>query len=205
MKYKINYSTLKEQTKSLQQSGTEINIHAGYPKYSVLGAFSFFSTLSNDYSPTFKIQLYNLMSQNINFKRVLDAEEILKFYGYNNLVNSYHVEINNSPNFNGYIEELEAIYLFDFELQSILFKYLITIENFFKNMIGYHVSQKIGRTQKYYLNPNKYKNKRSIKRQINKIEKRLNEYKTYEKYPFNKYLNKDLIPATTYFSNITFG
>ena len=97
---------------------------------------------------TFEQQIEILKNRNLIINDESMAKEILTTHNYYNVVNGYKElfccrdENNNEKFINGTtFDELYALYCFDRELRSIIFKYTLQIENTLRTLISYVFSK----------------------------------------------------------------
>ncbi|OUQ09076.1 hypothetical protein B5E92_01465 [Erysipelatoclostridium sp. An15] len=97
---------------------------------------------------TFEQQIEILKNRNLIINDESMAKEILTIHNYYNVINGYKElfccrDENNNENFiNGTtFDELYALYCFDRELCSIIFKYTLQIENTLRTLISYVFSK----------------------------------------------------------------
>ena len=97
---------------------------------------------------TFEQQIEILKNRNLIINDESMAKEILTIHNYYNVINGYKElfccrdENNNEKFINGTtFDELYALYCFDRELRSIIFKYTLQIENTLRTLISYVFSK----------------------------------------------------------------
>lgn len=97
---------------------------------------------------TFEQQIEILKNRNLIINDESMAKEILTIHNYYNVINGYNElfccrdENNNEKFINGTtFDELYALYCFDRELRSIIFKYTLQIENTLRTLISYVFSK----------------------------------------------------------------
>lgn len=133
------------------------------------------------------------------------CEQILKSYGYFNLINNYKNEIYNTLK----DEQLtinDIVYLreIDNDIQSIIFKNLIKIETTFKSHLSYFLANEFGVKKTEYTNPKNYKTYLSAEDLFEKIKEK--KHIDLSKDPANYYLEKyDDLPPWVYLKHIPFG
>ena len=97
---------------------------------------------------TFEQQIEILKNRNLIINDETMRKEILTIHNYYNVINAYKGlvcstdENNNEKFINGTtFDELYALYCFDRELCSIIFKYTLQIENTLRTLISYVFSK----------------------------------------------------------------
>lgn len=145
---------------------------------------------------------YNLIMPNYN-----NAILLLKDISYYDLINGYKDCFMTDKKYDGTItiEDLYYFLKYDKNIQSILLKYAIYVENKFKNILAYVLSSKYGVDVKLYLNPKNFRNNGyKINATINDINYKIknnkfpNPTKHYKK-------NHNHIPAWILLRNLTFN
>lgn len=102
------------------------------------------------------------------------------------------------------IEHLLAIREIDNDLQSLIFKYLIQIENTFKSRLSYLLAQEFGVSKNDYTDSTNYKKHISARSVFDNIEKK--KHIDFHKNPARHYLNKySDIPPWVYLKHIPLG
>lgn len=94
-------------------------------------------------------QIEHLKEKNLSFIDLEKTKKILNQIGYYKIVNAYKIPFidysNNKNYFDGVcFEDLYNLYVFDFELKSIVFEYASQIEITFKSYISNLISEKYG-------------------------------------------------------------
>lgn len=143
---------------------------------------------------------YDLIIQDRNI-----AKRLLSSFSYYDLINGYKECFmeDNSYKRRVTIENLYTFLTFDRTFQSILLKYSIYVENRFKNILAYEISEKYGVDMPEYLDKSNFK---STKRSLDVLDN-LNKIPT-EKIvlnPTKHYLEKNHIPAWILLKNATFN
>lgn len=133
------------------------------------------------------------------------AIQSFQTYGYFDLVNNYKNDIRIVQRTKQLtIEHLLAIREIDNDLQSLIFKYLIQIENTFKSRLSYLLAQEFGVSKDDYTDCTKYKNHIAARRVFNNIEGK--KHIDFNKNPAKHYLNKyGDIPPWVYLKHIPLG
>lgn len=161
---------------------------------------------------TLEEQIKYLKSLDLIIENKEFALNLLKTVPYYDLINGY-------SNFfmkNGKFKEgitlifLFEFYLFDKNIQTILFKYSLNIENFFKTQLSYLISEKIGVEVSQYTNPKNYTKITYSKKRKDKLFETLNAIKYQAqnnidnptKHYRNNYKN---IPSWILFKNLNFN
>ncbi len=178
------------------------------------GFFIFGGILLNPDKPFLSVEqlIFRLKE---NYGLMITDEEIAKNalfrFSYYDLINGYQDVTLENGKFkkNISIEYLYMFYLFDKEFQNIIFKQSMMIENYFKNILAYYVSENCGVHIDDYLNPKYYSPSHSG---VNFSALRANilNYNIYgdgaKQQPTKHYLKKhNHVPAWILFKNIDFG
>lgn len=145
---------------------------------------------------------YNLKIPNFN-----NAILLLKDISYYDLINGYKNCFMKNNKYDGIltIEDLYYFLKYDKNIQSILLKNAIYVENKFKNILAYVLSSKYGVDFKLYLNPKNFKNNGyKINATINNINYKIKNNKFPN--PTKHYKrNHNHIPAWILLRNLTFN
>lgn len=151
-------------------------------------------------------QIELLKSRNLIINDEDYAKTILITTSYYTLINSYKSIFCENDIFKDGIQfnDLVIYNHFEYDVQMLIFKQLISLENSFKTKTSYVLSQQFGVHHKNYLNPKNYNNRN------NKLYSKLkfiNEIiKKDESYPIKHYrLYKNHVPAWILVRNMTFG
>ena len=135
------------------------------------------------------------------------AKLLLKDISYYDLINGYKDCFMTDNKYDGKltIEDLYYFLKYDKNIQSILLKYAIYIENKFKNILAYVLSSKYGVDVSLYLNPKNFKNKGyKINATINDINYKIKNNKFPN--PTKHYKrNHNHVPAWILLRNLTFN
>lgn len=117
--------------------------------------------------------------------------ELLKTISYYDLINGYQIFFMEAGKFKEGISILYLFrfYMFDKNMQSILFKYSVHVENIFKTKLAYFISKKYGVDENKYLDILNFKDVRKNKARKYKLKKLLDDVK--------KILNSDWTPTPT--------
>lgn len=152
-----------------------------------------------------RLRCRGLIIQDENF-----AIHVLKYLSYYDLINGYKdILMPNDHFIDGVnIEYLYQLYLLDKQFQSLSVKYSLIIENMFKTILAYILSEDFGITITEYLNTNHYHDSASglsfeldIK---NKVERIINDSKL--RNPSKHYKEKyNDIPPWILFKNLHFS
>ena len=181
-----------------------------------------FNQLADKPFKTYDQQLEILETRNIIIKDSKTAKKILNTVSYYKLVNGYKQSLIVTENDSDSeifqdgvtIEFLYNLHIFDITLQSILFKYILSIETSFKTRISYLIADQYGVFEREYLSQENYiasGNKRKLRRAV---LKELKEDKDNTKYTPTKYYRdgdiennippKNHIPPWILIQNISF-
>ncbi len=159
---------------------------------------------------TFDEQLDLLKSRNLTISDDDFAKYALSTFSYYDLINGYKEHLMPNDVFipGVTIEYLYSLFLLDKSIQSIIVKYGLIIENYFKNQFSYQLSKKYGVHHNNYLNSKNYnENASGITFQrhiIGEISFLFND--STSKNPTKYYLiNHNHIPAWILFKNISLG
>lgn len=104
-------------------------------------------------------QIEILKSRGLLFSDITNAELYLFKNNYYNVINCYSRFLEESTNHfikNANFDEIIAIHTFDSEIKSILLKYTIKIEHYFKSILAYAYSKETNNQSFPYLNQNNY-------------------------------------------------
>lgn len=129
----------------------------------------------------------------------------LKTYGYFDLVHNYKDTFRLlSEKYEISQEDIVNLREFDIDLQSLIFKYIIQIENSLKAKISYIMASKFGTSKNEYTNGNNYKNSFSAEKIFKKIENK--KHINFKKYPAKYYIDKyNDLPPWVYLKHLPFG
>jgi abortive infection bacteriophage resistance protein len=110
-------------------------------------------------------QLILLKSRGLIIENTQKAKEYLLQYSYYNIINVYSKFFQHSPD--KYIkgasfDEIRAVHIFDTEMKSIFFKYLIECEKHFKSIVCYRFSEHYRDIPFAYLKTSSYRNENLI-------------------------------------------
>lgn len=145
---------------------------------------------------------YNLIIPN-----PYNAKLLLKDISYYDLINGYKDCFMTDNKYDGTltIEDLYYFLKYDKNIQSILLKYAIYVENKFKNILAYVLSSRYGVDVNLYLNPKNFRNNGyNIQATINKIKKNISKDKYVN--PTKHYKkNHNHVPAWILLRNLTFN
>lgn len=174
---------------------------------------------------TWEEQVNLLKKRGLKFIRESSAVDILKHNSYYELINNYKsifMKYDKNSTDDGVIKQKEefienvsleyinSFSILDKSIQSILIKYSLNIEIYFKNIVAYVISNRIGELESEYLNIDTYhkfsKNNYSLK----KLEEQIDKLKDIKnKYKFNPTAyyrsNHDNVPPWILFKNVTFN
>ncbi|MCG1009265.1 Abi family protein [Salinicoccus sp. ID82-1] len=152
-------------------------------------------------------QLKDKLNDDNKIKIINDdfAIHSFKIYGYFDLVNNYKSDVKQvQENQELTIDDLLAIREIDNDLQSLIFKYLIQIENTFKSHLSYLMGQEFGVNKADYTNPDNYETKISSERVFSKIEEK--DHIDFTRDPAKHYLDKySDIPPWVFLKHIPLG
>jgi abortive infection bacteriophage resistance protein len=134
------------------------------------------------------------------------AKSILITTSYYTLINSYKSIFCENDVFKDGIKfnDLVMYNHFEYDVQMLIFKQLLSLENSFKTKTSYVLSQQFGVHQKQYLDPQNFHNRNGkLLSKLNFINEII---ENDENYPIIHYrLNKNHIPAWILMRNMTFG
>lgn len=149
---------------------------------------------------------YNLIIEDETFAK----NAIMKF-SYYDLINGYQDVLMKNGKFRKgiSIKFLYLFHLFDKDLQNILFKHSIMVENYFKNIMAYYLSKHCGVNFEEYLS-SKYYFANHAGVNFSELRNKIIGYSIYgegsKQQPIRHYLNKhNHVPAWILFKNIDFG
>ncbi|AVQ34373.1 hypothetical protein C7J88_09435 [Staphylococcus muscae] len=153
---------------------------------------------------TYEELIEEMRKLGINFDENDDVIVAIKYHGFNKIITDYVKTLAKTKG-NISFELIESLVLFDFDLQTLLFKYIIQTETTIKTLLSHKIGNRLGIKNSEYFNALSYENSKSIAKRINFINKKLAQRKTFEKVPFSKYKSKDDIPPWIFFSQINLG
>lgn len=171
------------------------------------GVFSFYKegyTILNFYT-------YGELKDKLHTKNGIDtideihAVQSFKTHGYFNLVNNYKEDIKTIQQSKSLdINDLLAIREIDNDLQSLIFKYLIQIENTFKSHLSYLMAGEFGVNKNEYTDSKNFNKHISAKKLFEKIENK--DHIDFNKNPAKHYLkNYNDIPPWVYLKHVPLG
>lgn len=134
-----------------------------------------------------------------------ECENILKSYGYFNLINNYKKEIEGTLK-DEIVSISDLVYLreLDNDLQSLIFKNLIKIETCFKSHLSYHLANNFGVSRDNYTDPLHYHDFEETKKIFEDIEEK--KHIKFHEPPGKHYLDKyNDLPPWVYLKHIPFG
>lgn len=148
----------------------------------------------------------------LNISDMAQADEMLHNIGYYSLIDGYK-DIFYNPMTRMYADgtnftDIVALYEFDQELRSLVFKNICNIEQKIRSLISYSFCETFTANQSAYLNPNNYnitvKNKQGITRLISILEYEANKNTEhgYVVYQRNTYGN---VPLWVIMKTLTLG
>lgn len=120
--------------------------------------------MNNKSFKTYEEQIELLKSRNLIFRDPENAKYILMNNSYYSLINGYKdlfTVLKNNPNEeddydNNDFDDLRRLYDFDKEISSVLYKYLLKIEDTLKTNMSYSVANEYGHLELDYLKVNNY-------------------------------------------------
>ena len=126
---------------------------------------------------TFDEQIEILKGRNIEVQNIKSAKKILNTVSYYKLVNGYkqsRIVAECDKDLEMFqdgtsIEDLYNLHIFDITLQSILFKYILSIETSFKTKLAYLIAKQYGVFESEYLSQESYissGNKRNLRKRV---------------------------------------
>lgn len=157
-----------------------------------------------NYFSTYKQMLIELDRKSISYSNDNEAINILKVYGYYNLVTNYKNTLSDKNNrFHVSLNDLVILREFDMELQNLLFKYILQIETTIKSHFSYRLSEKYGVEMTFFKNKDNYLKKNQAEYTYRRLdEKWIKKEKDPVKYYMDTYYN---IPPWVYLKQIPFG
>lgn len=153
---------------------------------------------------TYEEQTEEMRKLGIYFNENDDVIAAIKYHGFNKIITNYIKRLLKKEGSVSF-KNVESLVLFDFDLQTLLFKYIIQTESTIKTLFSHKIGDKLGIKNSMYFNASNYENSKSITKQIKLIDKKFKQRKTFEKPPFSKYKSIDDIPPWIYFSQVNLG
>ncbi|WP_165983126.1 Abi family protein [Macrococcus brunensis] len=153
---------------------------------------------------TYEQQVTKLEQLGIVAASTSDVIPAIKFHGYDKIVTDYIKTLTETET-NIPFRTVESLVLFDFDLQTLLFKYIIQSETTLKTLFSHKIGHKFGIKKSEYLNHNKYQNPKPVERRIEFINNKFVKRKSFSKDPFAKYTDEENIPPWLYFSQVDLG
>lgn len=165
---------------------------------------------------TYEQQILKLKNEGLIINNIDSAMKFLKLEGYYNIINGYSCFFKSNKRFiqDTTFEDIKALYNFDKNFKSIIYKYIITIENHVKSLIAYEFSKNHGVDEKIYLTRKNFNNNQSfdqdVKNLIDICNNTINEginlnSGKYRKYIEHSYLNHGHVPLWILVLALTFG
>lgn len=159
----------------------------------------------------FEAKTYSQLTTILHDKKGIDiinnhtCEQILKSYGYFNLINNYKNEIYDTlKDDNLTINDIVYLREIDNDIQSVIFKNLIKIETTLKSHLSYFLANNFGVKQIDYTNPKNFKTEISARDLFRNIDDK--KHIDFTKDPANYYLGKyNDLPPWVYIKHIPFG
>ncbi|MBL7575561.1 Abortive infection bacteriophage resistance protein [Peptoniphilus asaccharolyticus DSM 20463] len=164
------------------------------------------------YDKPFKTYSEQIEHLNIEYNLTIDdielATALLSTFSYYDLINGYKdcFMVNNKYITGTTIEDLYVFNQIDKDIQNLLFKYSVIVENRFKTILAYHVSKQFGVDISNYVSLNVLNHKKAY--ESKKVIDDLNKIttSTYCQQPTKHYRDfKNHIPAWILFKNATFS
>ncbi|BAH17609.1 Abi family protein [Macrococcoides caseolyticum] len=145
-----------------------------------------------------------LYSKGITENNDIDFLNDLENHGYLNLYSAYKKILNIDSETPINTKDLKFIYTFDFDLQSLVFKYLIQFEISLKERLNYIMCTKFGYAEHEYLAKDNYNTsgKFNVENTINNALLKIR----YDEYPIKHFINnRKLVPPWLFLKHIPFG
>lgn len=153
---------------------------------------------------TYKQQVEKISEIGILVEPNYDILPALKFHGYDKILTDYiKLLIGLNPEIS--FKDIETLVMFDFDLQSLLFKYIIQTESTLKTLFSHQIGKKIGIKKDEYLNAEKYIKSKIVNAKINFINKKFIKRSSFSKKPFSNYTDENKVPPWLYFSQVDLG
>lgn len=154
-------------------------------------------------------QIKILIERKIFIEDIEYAKDYLLRNNYYNVINWYgkffliEDEAKEGTTFN----EIVAAHLFDEDLKSAYFRYIIIVENCFKSVLAYTFSRDNQYEKDFYLNPKNYNgDKDEIDALIKQLNKVIDKYKKIPNHPISHYLKKyNHLPLWVLINYLMFG
>lgn len=153
---------------------------------------------------TYEQQISKLEELGIVSDSDADVIPAVKYHGYDKIVTDY-IKVLTETETNIPFQTVESLVLFDFDLQTLLFKYIIQSETTLKTLFSHKIGQKFGIKKSEYLDHTKYQNPKPIEHRIAFINNKFVRRNSFSKEPFSKYTDEDRIPPWMYFSQVDLG
>ena len=161
---------------------------------------------------TLKEQLDLLESRGLTINDREKAASYLLEHSYYNVINVYSKFFQDEKNTfisGSSFEEIRRVHIFDSELKSILFKYIIESEKHFKSSIAYRFGEKFRDKPYAYLQTNCYSNNNliSLAQTVSTLSKVIKENINSNKASSIKhyYSNHNDVPIWVLINELTFG
>ena len=161
---------------------------------------------------TLKEQLDLLESRGLTINDREKAASYLLEHSYYNVINVYSKFFQDEKNTfisGSSFEEIRRVHIFDSELKSILFKYIIESEKHFKSSIAYRFGEKFRDKPYAYLQTNCYSNNNliSLAQTVSTLSKVIKENINSNKASSIKhyYSNHNNVPIWVLINELTFG
>ncbi|MBF6978811.1 Abi family protein [Tuanshanicoccus lijuaniae] len=146
-------------------------------------------------------QIKKIESYGVKIDNEIELRLHLKSFGYYSYINAYKNKIKSKPK--GYFStsDLFYIYMFDFEIQTILFKYILFIEQQLKEFLNEIICSKGNELEFNYLNPKNYRGENTGSKLTSIIAKIRTNHD-----PIKYYISKKTnTPPWVFFKHIDFG
>lgn len=186
--------------------GSKIPTYGG--RIIICGLLLFVEVFMNWDKPfkTFDEQIDHLIQEhNLIIPDRAHAKKLLSSISYYDLINGYKDCFMVNDQFQGEtIEDLYLFFIFDRNIQNILFKYSIFAENRFKTLLAYILSDKYGVSMPDYLNLSNFDDCNTAQKVIDSINETLNSNHLENSVKHYKD-NKNHIPAWILTKAITFN
>lgn len=139
------------------------------------------------------------------------AENLLKKHSYYGLISGYKRPFKGKDKrykINTAIDDIYALYCFDEQLRSFLFRYILIIEKHIKSLISYSFCETYGEQSGAYLDATKYnyvtQNQVGINKLISKLAEIINQPNEYQYILYQK-LNYGNVPLWVMMKALTLG
>lgn len=135
---------------------------------------------------TYEQQIYKLRNdKKLEIRNVEYAIHLLKEHSYFALISGYKAPFKSEAGtykIHTSIEEIYNLYVFDDDLRTLFFKYILKIEKHIKSLISYSFCEAYGEEQQHYLNATKYNyetKQNNVNEMISRFTNIINDHKNY--------------------------